>query len=227
VKVIDCHDLCFTYPGGKAALRGVELTLSPDERLVLFGANGSGKSTFVRHLNGFLQGQGQLHVCGLEVNATNAKELRRLVGMVFQDASAQLFCPTVIDDVQFGLLVRDVPRAQAMQRAMAALERCGALHLKERATSSLSAGEKRRVALAGVIVLEPQLLVLDEPTTFLDPPGRRELAALLQELRMPQLIVTHDIGFARQLATRAVFFAEGRAEASGNVDEIVARYHWD
>jgi cobalt/nickel transport system ATP-binding protein len=218
--------LQFTYPDGTQALHGVDFILSPGETVVLFGANGSGKTTFVLHLNGILRGQGDIVVCGLDLNDTTIPEIRRKVGMVFQDADDQLFMPAVLDDVAFGPGVNGATPEEAIRRAKTALERLGITGGLDRAPHHLSAGEKRRVAIAGVVASDPEILVLDEPTTFLDPPARRSLAAILRGLPQAKILITHDTQFASAVADRAVFFRAGKIVAEGSVADLVAEFDW-
>src|ERR1700692_4085260 len=152
--------------------------------------------------------------------------VRSKVGMVFQDADEQLFMPTVLEDVAFGPLNLGLPPAEAVARAKTVLAQVGMAHALERPPYHLSAGEKRRVAIAGVLAMEPEILVLDEPTTFLDPPAQRNLLNLLRNLPQAKIIVTHNPRFASALASRAVFFEKGRLVAEGTVEEIVQRYDW-
>jgi cobalt/nickel transport system ATP-binding protein len=182
--------------------------------VALFGANGSGKTTFVLQLNGLLKGQGSLAIQGR-------------IGLVFQDADDQLFMPTVLEDVAFGPRNLGCSPAAALERARQALEQVGMLRVADKAPFHLSAGEKRRVAIAGVLAMSPDVLVFDEPTTYLDPPAERELARLLQSLPQAKLLVTHDIAFARALATRAVFFERGRVVGEGSVEDVITRFDWD
>jgi cobalt/nickel transport system ATP-binding protein len=224
--LIEVHDLHFQYEDGTQALDGVTFSLQPGETVALFGANGSGKTTFVLHLNGILEGQGSVAVCGMPVIKENLTAVRSKIGMVFQDSDEQLFMPTVREDVAFGPLNQGLTPEQAVARAKVALEQVGMTHTLDKAPYHLSAGEKRRVALAGVLAMEPEILVLDEPTTFLDPPAQRNLLHLLQGLPQAKLIVTHDTRFAAALATRAVFFDRGKLVADGEVEEIVRHFDW-
>ncbi|HTR38001.1 MAG TPA: ABC transporter ATP-binding protein [Bryobacteraceae bacterium] len=224
--LIEVRDLSFRYDDGTQALEGVNFILQPGETVALLGANGSGKTTFVLQLNGILRGEGTVTICGLPVNKENLAAIRSKIGMVFQDAEEQLFMPTVLEDVAFGPLNQGLPQEEAVARAQAALERAGLLHAANKAPYHLSAGEKRQVALAGVLAMQPEILVLDEPTTFLDPPAQRNLADLLRDLPQAKLIVTHNTRFAAALASRAVFFEKGKLVADGSVDEIVHRYDW-
>jgi cobalt/nickel transport system ATP-binding protein len=224
--IIDIRGLRYRYPDGTVALDGVDFQLHDGETVALLGANGSGKTTFVLHLNGLISGEGRIQVCGMEMNNKNLAAIRRKVGLVFQDSDEQLFMPSVLEDVAFGPMNQGVPSAQAALQARAALQLVGMTHASTKAPYHLSAGEKRRVALAGVLVMNPSVLVLDEPTTFLDPPGQRELVALLNRLPQGKIIVTHDVSFAAALATRAVFFTQGKITGEGSVNEIIQRFDW-
>ena len=224
--VIEVRNLSFRYSDGTQALRGVDFELYPGETVALFGANGSGKTTFVLHLNGLLRGEGVVRVCGLAVNGDNLPLIRSKVGLVFQDSDEQLFMPTVLEDVAFGPLNRGLSREQAIDIAREALAETGMSESAARAPYHLSAGEKRRTALAGVLATRPEILILDEPTTFLDPPGRRDLLHLLRRLPQSKIVVTHDTSFAASIATRAVFFHKGRVEGDGPVEEVIERFGW-
>ena len=224
--LIEVRGLRYRYDDGTLALDGVDFQLFPGETVAVLGPNGSGKTTFVHHLNGLLAGEGFVSVCGLPVVKANLPAIRQKVGLVFQDSDEQLFMPTVIEDVAFGPLNRGMEATVAMEAAMRALGDVGLGALAGRAPYHLSAGEKKRVALAGILAMEPEILVLDEPTTFLDPPAQRDLAALLGRLPQAKLIVTHYAPFARALARRAVFFEKGRIVADGPVDEVVERFQW-
>jgi cobalt/nickel transport system ATP-binding protein len=225
--VVEVSDLHFRYDDGTPALRGVNFRLDAGETVALLGANGSGKTTFVMHLNGLLRGEGSVQVCGLSVDKHNLAAVRDKVGLVFQDSESQLFMPTVLEDVAFGLLNRGLDPADARERAEAALITVGMGAAVSKAPYHLSAGEKKRVAIAGILVMEPEILILDEPTTYLDPPGQRALAELLANLRQAKILVTHDIRFAQALCTRAVFFREGTVAAEGPIEQIIRRFGWD
>lgn len=225
--LVEARGLRFRYPDGTQALDGIDFTLLEGESVALFGANGSGKSTFTLHLNGLLAGEGEVKVCGLPVTRAHLDTIRAKVGLVFQDADSQLFMPTVLDDVSFGLLNRGTDPREAAERARTALEAVGMAASAGRAPYHLSAGEKRRVALAGILAMDPAILVLDEPTTFLDPPAQRNLAELLCGLRQSKIVVTHNVRFAQAVCERAVFFERGKIIAHGCVEEVVAGFDWD
>ena len=227
-SVIEVSGLTYKYEDGTEALRGVDFVLQAGECVAVLGANGSGKTTFVLHLNGLLTpATGRVQVCGMPVNKGNLAKIRQRVGLVFQDSDEQLFMPTVLEDVMFGPLNQGLSPTEATARANRALQETGIARLAAKAPYHLSSGEKRRAALAGILAMDPQVLVLDEPTTFLDPPGQRDLRKLLEALPQAKLIVTHDIPFARALATRAIFFESGRIAAEGPVVEVVRRFAWE
>jgi cobalt/nickel transport system ATP-binding protein len=228
--IVEVRGLRYRYPDGTLALDGVDFDLRPGERVAVFGANGSGKTTFILHLNGLLRGEGFIEVCGRRIdrdtNADALAEVRARLGLVFQNSDEQLFMPTVLEDVAFGPSNQGLSPEEASARARTALDQVGMSDAAGKAPYHLSAGEKRRVALAGVLAMQPEILVLDEPTTSLDPPGQRELLRLLRHLPQAILLVTHDADFAASLATRAVFFERGRIAAEGEVREITERFHW-
>ncbi len=225
--LIEVRDLHFQYDDGTLALDGVNFRLFPGETVAVFGANGSGKTTFVLHLNGLLAGDGDVSVCGMAVEQKNLARVRQKVGLVFQDSDNQLFMPTVIEDVAFGPLNLGLSRGEAQARAVAALEEVGMARASVKAPYHLSAGEKKRVAIAGILAMRPEILVLDEPTTSLDPPGQTALLELLERLPQAKILVTHDVECARMLASRAVFFEKGRIAGEGPVEDVIARFSWD
>lgn len=226
MSVIEVCGLRYRYPDGTQALDGIDFHLEAGECVALLGANGSGKTTFVLHLNGLLEGEGSVEICGMPVVRENFAAIRARVGVVFQDADEQLFMPTVLEDAAFGPRNQGAPRAEANARARRALEQVGLGELIEKAPFHLSSGEKRRAAIAGVLAMQPEILVLDEPTTSLDPPAQRELLALLRALPQAKLLATHDVEFAEAIATRAVFFERGRVAGEGTVAEIADRFEW-
>lgn len=225
--VIEVENLRYRYEDGTQALDGINFRLEAGECVALLGANGSGKTTFALHLNGLLMGEGRVTVCGMPVDKEHLGEIRKRVGVVFQDSDEQLFMPTVIEDVLFGPLNMGISPGDAELRARAALEQVGMLAAAGKAPYHLSAGEKRRVAIAGVLAVDPEILVLDEPTTFLDPPGQTDLFRLLRQLPQAKLLITHDTVFARALAARAIFFQKGRVAAEGPVDQLLDRFGWN
>ena len=227
-NLLEVSGLTYHQPNGSKALDDISFFLRANENLILLGPNGSGKTTLLLHLNGTLNGSGNIFVEGLEVTGRNLPEIRRNVGIVFQDADEQLFMPTVLEDAMFGPLNLGLSPAEAEAAAHRALADVGiGKDLFRRPPFQLSQGEKRRVALAGVLAMRPKLLLLDEPTTSLDPPGQKSLVSLLRTLPQSKLIATHDIHFAAQLGTRAIFLDRGRLLADGSLSEIVQRYKWN
>lgn len=224
--VIEVSNLRFAYPDGSRALDGIDVTIDAGESVALFGPNGSGKTTFVLHLNGLLVGEGDVRICGEPISRRNLRRIRQRVGLVFQDADDQLFMPTVGEDVAFGPLNLGATPEQAQRAAMAALEQVGLAGMERRAPYHLSAGEKRRAALAGVLAMAPEILVLDEPTTALDPPGRLSLIGLLRPLRQTKLIITHDTELARHVCGRALFFEKGKITCDGPLAQVIERTQW-
>ncbi len=224
--VIEVRDLRFRYPDGVEALCGVDFALDPGECVALFGANGSGKTTFLLHLVGLLRGEGEIRICGRTLSDETLGFVREKIGLLFQDSDDQLFMPTVEEDVAFG--PANLGRSDALVDAQVAdaLGKVGLGDLRERAPHHLSAGQKRRAALAGLLAMEPEIIALDEPATFLDPPSRDGLVEVLRNLHHAMILVTHDIGLARALAARAVFFEQGKIVADGPVDELADAYSW-
>ena len=218
--------LHYTYPDGQPALSGVDLAVAAGERVALLGPNGAGKTTLALHLNGILAGDaGRVTVGGLTVDPADRAglaEIRRRVGLVFQDPDDQLFLPTVAEDVAFGpanLGLRGEALRDRVDRALAAV---GMAEHHDRAPHHLSFGQKRRVAVAGVLAMDPELLVLDEPSSNLDPAARRELAEIVQRLPVTVLMVTHDLPYAYQLCPRSVILDAGRIVADGPTDQLLA-----
>lgn len=218
---IEITNLTFSYPDGTTALRDVSLNIEPGEKVALVGPNGAGKSTLILHLNGILNGQGLVRVCGLEVVKENLGRVRSCVGLVFQSPEDQLFSPTVFDDVAFGPLYQGLPPAEVFQRVDQALEAVHMLSYKKRVSHHLSMGEKKRIAIATVLSMQPEVLILDEPTGGLDPRSRRSLIHLLQELPLTMLVSTHDMLLVREIFPRMIILDEGRMVADGPTQSLM------
>jgi energy-coupling factor transporter ATP-binding protein EcfA2 len=214
--------LRYAYPGGHVALHGVSLRLAAGEKAALVGPNGAGKSTLLLHLNGLLTGQGVIEITGLPVTPPNLPVIRARVGLVFQNPDDQLFSPTVFEDVAFGPLHLGLPESAVRARVAAALAQVGMGGYAERLSYRLSVGEKKRIAVATVLAMEPELLALDEPSAGLDPRARRGLIALLRALPQTMLISTHDLAMARELCPRMVVMDEGTIVADGPTDRLLA-----
>jgi cobalt/nickel transport system ATP-binding protein len=223
VPAVRLRALSHRYADGTPALHDVDLQIAAGEAVAVVGANGAGKSTLLLHLNGLLlAGAGQVQIEGQPVTRATLVAVRQRVGFVFQDADDQLFMPTVQDDVAFGPLNQGLDAAAVAERVGAALAAVGASHLAARAPWRLSGGEKRAVAIAGVLAMQPALLVLDEPTAGLDPAGRRRLIELLRGLRHTRIVATHDLDLVLELCPRVVVLHQGRVQADGAPQSVLA-----
>jgi cobalt/nickel transport system ATP-binding protein len=222
VPVLELRGVAHAYPDGHQALYGVDLHVHPGERVAVLGPNGAGKTTLVLHLNGILlPGAGSVSVSGLPVAGPNLAEIRRRVGIVFQDPDDQLFMPTVRDDVAFGPRNLGLRGAELDRVVMDALERVGMADYVDRPPHHLSFGQRRRVAVATVLAMQPEILVLDEPSSNLDPASRRELADILRALPVTLLMVTHDLPYALELCPRSVILDEGVVVADGETAALL------
>jgi cobalt/nickel transport system ATP-binding protein len=220
---LEVRGLAYAYPDGTQALFGVDLTIARGERVALLGPNGAGKTTLVMHLNGILTpGHGSVEVAGLPVRGDTLKEIRRRVGLVFQDPDDGLFMPTVREDVAFGPANLGVRGADLDRRVTEALERVGMADVADRPPHHLSFGQRRRVAVATVLAMEPEILVLDEPSSNLDPASRRELAQILKNLDVTVLMVTHDLPYALELCERSLILSSGVIAADGPTRALLA-----
>jgi cobalt/nickel transport system ATP-binding protein len=217
--------LTFAYPDGRQALHGIDLTLDEGERVALLGPNGAGKTTLVLHLNGILHGgAGRVEVAGLPVTPGDRRaitEIRRRVGVVFQDPDDQLFMPTVAEDVAFGPANLGVRGTDLDDRVTEALSAVGMLDHRDQVPQHLSFGQRRRVAVATVLAMRPSLLVLDEPSSNLDPASRRELAEIIRSLPVTVLMVTHDLPYALELCPRSVILDAGRIVADAPTADLL------
>ncbi len=210
VPSLEVSGLAFAYPDGHQALYGVDLHVDRGERVALLGPNGAGKTTLVLHLNGILEpSAGTVVVSGLPVEKTHLREVRRRVGIVFQDPDDQLFMPSVREDVAFGPANLGLSADEIDERVTEALDAVGMSHAVDRAPHHLSFGQRRRVAVATVLAMRPSILVLDEPSSNLDPASRRELADILLGLDLTVLMVTHDLPYALELCPRSLILSEG------------------
>ena len=219
---VEVADLRFAYPDGVQALRGVNLTVRRGEKVALLGPNGAGKSTLLLHLNGILRGKGQVRIAGVPLRPDNLAQVRAQVGLVFENPDDQLFSPTVLDDVAYGPLYMGLPREEVLERAQRALAQVGMVGFDERRPHHLSLGQKKRVAIATVLAMEPAILALDEPTAGLDPGARRELIHLLRRLPQTMIVSTHDIPLVRDLLPRTVVMDAGIIVADGETPAILA-----
>ena len=221
--VVSIRGLTFSYPSGREVLRDVSLHIEAGERVAILGPNGAGKTTFALHLNGIhLPAAGTVEVCGIPVTRETLHEVRRRVGMVFQDSDDQLFMPTVREDVAFGPANFGLRGVELRERVLAALALVGMGEFVDATPQRLSHGQRRKVALATVLATQPQLLVLDEPSSNLDPMSRREFGEVLAALGVTLVMVTHDLPYALELCPRAVILSDGRIVADGPTHELLA-----
>ena len=222
---LQIKSLSYRYHDGTEALRGVSFNVAPGECVGLLGPNGSGKSTLLLHLNGLLPekpgADGAVSIFGQAITPATLQTVRRQVGLVFQDPDDQLFCPSVFEDVAFGPHQLGLSDAEVKARVQKALAQVGLSDFGQRATHHLSHGEKRRACLAGVLACEPGVLILDEPTSDLDPRGRREFKALLRSIHATKLIATHDLELVVELCSRAIVLDRGTVVADGPVTKLL------
>lgn len=216
-------DLFYSYPDGHSALNGVSLSLNRGEKVALIGANGSGKSTLLLHIAGVLAPQrGEIFFNENIINAKNLDILKKNVGLIFQEPDDQLFMPDVLEDVSFGLVAQNINIEEAKTQALKILEELEISHLANRPPHKLSGGEKRMVTLAGILIMQPEILALDEPTAALDPKARRRVINILNSLKNKTLLLaTHDLDMALDVCQRAVILHKGRVAASGKLPELL------
>ena len=215
--------LSYTYHDGSKALDGLDLDVRKGERVAIVGPSGAGKSTLLLHLNGILIGSGAVRVLGRNVADGGLEQIRKEVGLVFQDPNDQLFCPTVYEDIAFGPLNLSVPSAEIPRRVEKALKDVGLEYtIRNRSSHHLSQGERKRVALATVLVMEPAILALDEPTSNLDPRNRRHLIELMGSLSATLIVATHDLELVLSLCRRTVLLDRGKIWADGETRQLLA-----
>lgn len=223
---IQVQNLSYQYPGGQVALRGISFALGAGEKVALVGPSGAGKSTLLFHLNGLLPEklpeQPMVQVQELPLQPGHLPEIRRRVGLVFQDPDDQLFCPTLGEDVAFGPLNLDLPLEEVRRRVRESLEQVGLTGYASRNTLELSTGEKKRGSIAGVLACQPDILALDEPFTNLDPRARRQLLNILRQFPGTLLMASHDLDLVVQLCTRVLVLNRGEVQADGETEEILS-----
>ena len=219
--IVEVKNLRHVYPDGTPALRDISFRITHGESVAIIGANGAGKSTLLLHLNGYLAPtSGEIRIGDLPMSKATLPDIRRTVGMVFQDPDDQLFMPTVYDDVAFGPMNLGLPGPDVEARVRDALQRVGAGHLQEKAPYHLSGGEKKRVAIATVLSMSPDILVMDEPTNGLDPFARRQLMGLLKDFHHTKIFTSHDLDMVLELCERTIILNEGAVKADGPTREI-------
>jgi len=221
-NVLSVRDLHFSYHDHHAALRGISFDLCEGDKVALVGPNGAGKSTLMLHLNGILTGKGDVTIGDKRITRDNLPAVRAMVGLVFQSPDDQLFSPTVFEDVAFGPLHMGLPQDEVVARVEAALQAVRMSNYRDRMSHHLSVGEKKRIAIATVLSMNPQILVLDEPSAGLDPRARRTLINLLRELPITMLVSTHDMKLVEELFPRTIVMDEGLIVADGDTKQILS-----
>ena len=220
-KVVQIKKLSFSYPDGTAALEDVSLDIFRDEKVALLGPNGAGKSTLLLHFNGMFSSNGNVRIMGMKPEKKNLKTIRQKVGLVFQNPDDQLFCPTVFDDVAFGARNLGLSEELVTERVEQALGAVGLVGFEQHSAFHLSFGEKKRLSVATILAMDSEILVLDEPTSNLDPRGKKNIIQLLQRIGGTQIIVTHDLDLARDLCERTIVLSKGRKAADGPTKDVL------
>ena len=219
---VKIENLIYTYPDGRKALDGISFSVEKGKSVGLIGHNGAGKSTLIMHLNGILMGRGRIEIMGISANRKNLREIRKKVGIVFQNPDDQLFMSTVFDDIAFGPLNMGLSSEEVENKVKEVIEAVGLPGFEKRLPHHLSFGEKKRIALATVLAMEPELLILDEPASNLDPKGRRGLIKLLKRLEITRIIATHDLELVLDLCSEVILMSKGKIAAYGETLEILS-----
>jgi cobalt/nickel transport system ATP-binding protein len=220
-ELMTIENLSFCYPDGQQALIDVSITIYRGDSVAIVGPNGAGKSTLVLHLNGILRSNGHVKLLGRAVDDSTLMWVRRRVGLVFQNPDDQLFSPTVFDDVAFGPMNMGYDKAEVCKAVKMALEMVGMAGFEKRSPHHLSVGEKKRIAIATVLSMSPEVLVIDEPTSNLDPRGKWDIIDVLKSLSITKIVVTHDLEMVQALCNRVVIIDQGRVAADGTTTDII------
>lgn len=218
---VEMKKVTFNYPDGQCGLKDITLNIYCGESVGLIGPNGAGKSTLLLHLNGILRGTGEIYIRGLKVEDKNIRKIRKMVGMVFQDPEDQLFSLNVFDDVAFGPLNLGWSDEEVTRKVSSALARVGMSGYEKRSSHHLSIGEKKRVAIATVLSMDPEILVLDEPSSSLDPRGKSFLISVIQELPVTRIVASHDLELVKKICNRIIILDKGSVVADSNAEEIM------
>lgn len=220
-KIIEIKNLNYSYPDKTPALSEINLEVYESESIGIIGPNGAGKTTLLLHLNGILQGQGSIKICDMEMIEKNLPKIRSKVGLIFQDPDSQLFMPTVFDDVAFGPINMDVPKKDIPALVHKALSEVDMLKAKDKLAHHLSFGEKKRVSIATVLSMNPEILAMDEPTSNLDPKHRRKLINFINASRLTKIIATHDLELVLEVCQRVIILDKGVIVSQGNTKDIL------
>jgi len=220
-KIVELRNLSYVYPDGTQALKDISFSVYRGEALAIIGPSGAGKSTLLLHLNGILKAEGEIKIFGQPISKKVLKQIRSKVGVVFQDPNDQLFMPTVADDVAFGLLNAGLPREEVEKRVEAILRDLELDHCARKPAFHLSLGEMKKTSLATVLVLEPEILILDEPTVNLDPGTRKAMIQLLKKIKKTKIVATHDLDLVYEFCSRVILMDKGRVVAEGEALDIL------
>lgn len=219
--MIEFKNVSFSYEKGITVLDGISFRIGPGESVGLIGANGSGKSTLLKILPGLISCEGEVLVKDIPVNSKTLADIRRIIGFVIQNSDNQMFMPRVIDDMTFGLVNYGMTKEKAAERAEAVLEQLDLSYLKERYNHKISGGEKRMAAIATVLAMEPEILVMDEPTVSLDPFNRRSVINVINSLPQTKLIASHDLDMILETCQRVILISGGKIAADGRCEDIL------
>ena len=218
---VEAKGLSYTYPNGTRAIEGISFNVRQGETVGIIGPNGAGKTTLLLHLNGILQGNGEVTILGLEMKKGDIKKIRSKIGLVFQNPDDQLFCPTVFEDVSFGPLNMKLPEEEVIKRTREALCAVEMDKFENNSPHHLSFGEKKRISIATVLSMKPEILLLDEPTSNLDPQHRRRLIRFLKEIKATKIIASHDLEMILELCERVILLNKGKMLCSGKTFDIM------
>jgi cobalt/nickel transport system ATP-binding protein len=222
-KIIAVKNLEYTYPDGTSAIKGINLDIFKGESIGLIGPNGAGKSTLLLHLNGILrEGRGSIEILGMKVEEKNLIKIRQKVAIVFQQPDDQLFMPTVFDDIAFGPINAGYSEEKVRKKVKEALKEVGMTGYEKRCSHHLSLGEKKRISLATVLSMEPEIMILDEPTSNLDPRARRHLIELLNNLNLTKIVAGHDLELILEICQRVILLDEGKIITNGETREVLS-----
>lgn len=220
---VDCKEVYYSYPDGNIAVNGISFRISHGESVGIVGANGAGKSTLLNLLLGIISLQkGQINVGNIPMTKKTLSLIRQRMGLVLQDSDHQLFMNRVYDDVAFGPRNMKLDEVEVDRRVRKSLEIVGILHLIDKAPYKLSGGEKRRAAIAAVLAMEPEILIMDEPTAALDPMGRRKLITLLKDFTHTKIVATHDLDMVWDICERTIVIGDGKIIAEGLTKDILS-----
>lgn len=219
--MLEFHNVSYSYDGGTPVVDNLNFTVQKGESVGLIGANGAGKSTLMRLMLGLLQGRGEIWVDGLQVQKENLSAIRQKVGFVLQDSDNQMFMPTVYEDMIFGPRNYGLSREETDRRVDRVLQELGLESLKYRHNHKISGGEKRMAAIATILIMEPELIVMDEPSTALDPVNRRTVIRTINRLPQTKLIASHDLDMILDTCQRVILLSHGKIVADGRAETIL------